>query len=107
MQPRTSSDDARVALIAASLLLWAQAAAWLGRGPSSGAPRFAPHRVDLDAASEGEIEALPGVGPVLAARIVAERERAPFASLDDLTRVLGVGAATIERLRGFANCGGR
>jgi competence protein ComEA len=107
VRPRVPSDDARVALAAASCLLLAQAAAFLAKGPAATPPRLPRHVVDVGAAPFGEIEALPGVGPVLAARIVAERERAPFASLDDLTRVPGVGAATIERLRPLARCGPR
>jgi competence ComEA-like helix-hairpin-helix protein len=101
-------DDARVALAAASCLLLLQAAASLARGPAAAAPpRLPRHVVDVRSAAAGEIEALPGVGPVLAARIVAAREREPFASLDDLARVPGVGAATIERLRPLARCGPR
>jgi len=107
MRQRVPSDDARVALAAASCLLLAQAAAFLVRGPAATPPRLPRHVVDVGTASVGEIEALPGVGPVLAARIAAERERAPFASLDDLARVPGVGEATIERLRPLARCGPR
>ena len=108
MPSRAHADDARVALAAASCLLLAQALASLARAPGAApAPRVPRHVVDVSAAPAGEIEALPGVGPVLAARIVAERARAPFASLDDLTRVPGVGAATIERLRPLARCGPR
>jgi competence protein ComEA len=68
---------------------------------------FQRWRVDLNAAPAAEIEALPGVGPVLAARIVAERARGPFASPEDLARVPGVGPGTIERVREFARCGAR
>lgn len=108
MPPRDPADDARVALAAASCLLLAQAAASFARGPGVAfTPRVPRHLVDVSSAPAGEIEALPGVGPVLAARIVAVRERAPFASLDDLTRVPGVGAATIERMRPLARCGPR
>jgi DNA uptake protein ComE-like DNA-binding protein len=107
MPSRAPSDDARVALAAASCLLLAQAAASLTGGPAAEAPRLPRHVVDLGSAPVGEIEALPGVGPVLAARIVAARDRAPFASLEDLARVPGVGAATIERLRPLAHCGPR
>ncbi|PYN96545.1 MAG: hypothetical protein DMD91_21105 [Candidatus Rokuibacteriota bacterium] len=43
---------------------------------------------------------LPGVGPVLANRIVSARESdGPFASVDDLRRVSGVGPTRIERFR--------
>jgi competence protein ComEA len=56
--------------------------------------------VDLNTADAAALESLPGVGPVLAARIVAYRDSAgPFASPEDLLRVRGVGQATLERFR--------
>ncbi len=55
--------------------------------------------VDINRASEDELRALPGIGGVLAARIVATRERdGPFASLDDLRRVPGLGRAKLSKL---------
>jgi competence ComEA-like helix-hairpin-helix protein len=56
--------------------------------------------VDLNLASREDLQSLPGVGPALAARIVDARARdGPFASVEDLRRVRGVGRATLERLR--------
>jgi competence protein ComEA len=56
--------------------------------------------VDLDRASAAEIEALPGIGPALAARIVAHRDTAgAFGWMDALCEVRGVGPALSERLR--------
>jgi competence protein ComEA len=54
--------------------------------------------LDPNIATAEELTRLPGVGPALAARIIAERDRAPFASLDDLRRVRGVGPALAARL---------
>lgn len=55
--------------------------------------------VDLDRASEREIERLPWVGPALARRIVANRDSfGGFGSLDALERVKGLGPATRKRL---------
>lgn len=54
-------------------------------------------RVSVNSASLEELQALPGVGPVMAARIVAAR---PFNRVDDLLRVPGIGPATLARLRG-------
>lgn len=51
--------------------------------------------VDLNTASESDLEALPGIGPVLAKRIVENR---PYASVADLSKA-GVPAPTIERVR--------
>lgn len=53
-------------------------------------------RVDLNSASPLELDQLPGIGPALAARIVAGR---PYARLEDLLRVSGIGERTLERLR--------
>lgn len=64
------------------------------RSPASGA------RVDLNRASASELEALPGVGPVLARRIVESRQRdGPFRRAEELLRVSGIGPAVLERLR--------
>jgi predicted flap endonuclease-1-like 5' DNA nuclease len=55
--------------------------------------------VDLDVATGAEIEALPGIGPALASRIVADRDSAgPFGSLGEFERVRGVGPALAKRL---------
>lgn len=64
------------------------------------AARFGPAaRLDLDRASEVEIEALPWVGPVLARRIVEDRRhRGPFGSMDALQTVRGIGPALARRL---------
>ena len=62
--------------------------------------------IDLNAAAAAELEALPGIGAALAARIVAEREaRGGFRSVEDLTRVPGVGKKLVERLRPLVACG--
>lgn len=53
-------------------------------------------RVSLNSASVEALEALPGIGPAIAARIVAHR---PFARVDDLTIVPGIGPRTLQRLR--------
>lgn len=58
------------------------------------------HAVDLNLATRGELESLPGVGPALAERIVREREeRGLFRKVSDLRRVRGIGPKTMERLR--------
>jgi competence protein ComEA len=56
-------------------------------------------RLDPNRADAAALEALPGIGPARAAAIVAERDRRPFASLDALTRVHGIGPRTVDRLR--------
>jgi len=55
-------------------------------------------RIDLNAASQAELETLPGVGPARAKAIIAEREVRPFRTPGDLRRVPGIGEATFQRL---------
>ena len=58
--------------------------------------------VSLNSATASELEALPGIGPKTAERIVAYREsNGPFATVEDLDDVPGIGPATVERLRGL------
>lgn len=57
-------------------------------------------RVRVNTASAADLQALPGVGPVLAQRIVAHRESAgPFESVEDLLDVPGIGEAKLAGLR--------
>jgi competence ComEA-like helix-hairpin-helix protein len=62
--------------------------------------------LDLNTATEAQLVALPGLGPVRAAAIVAYREQyGPFASLQDLGKVHGIGIATLRGLEGFVTVG--
>ena len=55
--------------------------------------------IDVNTASAADLELLPRVGPALAARIVADRERnGRFTHLDELDRVSGIGPRTVQRL---------
>lgn len=62
-------------------------------------PTAAAVKINPNIAAKSELELLPGVGPALADRIIAERARASFRTLDDLGRVRGIGPKTLERLR--------
>jgi len=65
-----------------------------------------PVAIDINTASAEELTELHGIGPVLAARIVEYREQhGPFASIDDLASVQGIGAATVDGLRERASVG--
>lgn len=65
-------------------------------------PSLRPGALELDRATAPEWERLPGIGPSLAARIVADRaERGPFGSPDGLLRVRGIGPRTLERIRPY------
>jgi competence protein ComEA len=64
--------------------------------------------IDLDQATEAEIDRLPRVGPALARRIVANRDSlGPFGALSGLRRVRGIGPATLERLAPFVTFSGQ
>jgi len=72
-----------------------------GSGPAAGAGSAAAGgRVSLNTATVEELDALPGVGPSLAAQIIAYREaNGPFLSVDELEEVPGIGPAKLEQLR--------
>lgn len=57
-------------------------------------------RVRLNTATAGDLEQIPGVGPVLAARIIEHREtNGPFVAVDDLLDVPGIGEAKLAAMR--------
>ena len=71
-------------------------------------PLGADERIDIDRAGVRELERLPGVGPALAQRIVADREsRGAFGGIAALDRVSGIGPATLQRLGPHLTFSGR
>jgi len=65
-----------------------------GKGPGAQGP------VDLNTATEEQLDALPGIGPVMAKAIVAWRAaNGRFASVDQLGEVDGIGPSRLEKLR--------
>jgi competence ComEA-like helix-hairpin-helix protein len=71
------------------------------------ATAHAEDQLNINTATEQDLERLPGVGSGLARKIVEERDRnGPFASLDDLTRVRGLSATTVDKIRDFVFVGG-
>ena len=59
-------------------------------------------RLDLNRASAGELESLPGIGAVLAQRVIAFRESVGrFQKIEDLREVKGIGAKKFDRLKSF------
>lgn len=66
--------------------------------PATGKLKPGDPPLDINTASESELQRLPGIGPAMAKRIVEAR---PFTSVDDLDRVKGIGKVTLEKLRPF------
>jgi competence protein ComEA len=73
------------------------AQALVGSSPSSSSKGPAT-RVNLNTATQAQLEELPGVGPKMAARIIAAR---PLSSLKDLDAVKGIGPSMLKKLEPF------
>jgi competence protein ComEA len=62
--------------------------------------------ININTATGQELEALPGVGEVIASRIIAYREQnGPFRSVDDLINVEGISDRAIDKIRGLVTIG--
>lgn len=106
---RRKRSALRPALWAVTALLAAGTAVWYALdGGAAPMAMTAPDRaalaeraggLDLNAASEEQLQELPGVGPVLAERIVAWRQaNGPFTGPEDVMAVQGIGPATYEAI---------
>ncbi len=63
-------------------------------------------KIDINSASEEQLQALPGVGPKTAASIVSYREsQGDFEVVEDLLRVRGIGPAKFEKIRQLVTIG--
>lgn len=63
-------------------------------------------QIDINTATQAQLESLPGVGPSLAARIVTDRETyGPFSSVEDLMRVSGIKDGILAKIRDYITVG--
>jgi len=58
--------------------------------------------LDLNTATERELQSIKGIGPVLAERIIAGR---PYRTVDDLLKVKGIGPKRLEKIRPYVVVG--
>ena len=74
-----------------------------GTGGDAGSGGTAP--VDLNRATQAELEALPGIGPATAQKIITAREEAPFTTVDELRSRGVLGEKTFDKLRDLLTVG--
>ncbi|TWT88335.1 ComE operon protein 1 [Pseudobythopirellula maris] len=102
------ADQLTIAVLTA-VALAGMAAWWSAHGGREGlveidraAPLDYEFLVDVNRAEWPELAQLPAIGPVLARRIVASRDReGPFRSIEELDRVNGIGPRTLEGMRRY------
>lgn len=68
--------------------------------PPPAAVSASPHRINLNTATQAELELLPGIGPAMAKRIMEYRaSHGNFKTIDQLDNVKGIGPRTLTKLR--------
>lgn len=80
---------------------WTEAPAVTGPGAAvpKGSTPATPAKVNINTATQVELETLPGVGEKTAEKIMRFRETQPFTQVDDLQYVQGIGEKRMEALR--------
>jgi len=95
-----------LAIVAATIAV-ASAGIWLVREASylfsSSGPAEGTLIVNINTATQAEIESIPGIGPALGAQIIAGRS---YTSVDELVRIRGIGEATLDSIRPFVTVEG-
>ena len=99
----TAEDSAAIELLQAhtaaeNIADSAQAASY--SIPSGVSMPEAQFPLDINSASQSELEALPGIGPVLAERIIRYREvKGGFSAIDSLVKVKGIGEGKLKQIK--------
>jgi len=77
-----------------------------GEQPSPTTAESTSSLIDINTATQEELESLPGIGPVTAQKIIAFREEnGPFTSIEEIQKVSGIGPATFEKIRELITVG--
>lgn len=72
------------------------------KGSTAKAPKAIPKDVNINTADKETLTLLPGIGPVTAEAILAYRQaNGDFKSIDDLTKVKGVGEKSLAKLKPY------
>lgn len=103
--PLGGSRGALVTL--AAVIGVASAAVWLYRDARPLIGDFGPKEgslvVNINTASQQELETIPGIGPTRAAQIIAGR---PYGSVDELAKITGISPAQVQTMRPFLTASG-
>jgi competence ComEA-like helix-hairpin-helix protein len=103
---RSRRNKSIIAVIVAALGL-GSAGTWLARNGSgltgSSAPVQGTLRVNINTSTLTELESIPGIGEARAKHVVAGR---PYASVDELIKVSGIGPKSLEDLRPYVKVDG-
>ena len=63
-------------------------------------------KVNINTANKEELSALPGIGPVIAERIIEYRDKnGPFENTEEITKIKGIGEKTFQKLKDFITIG--
>ena len=65
-----------------------------------------PGVVNINTATVQQLSLLPGIGPTRAEAIIAARQRRPFRTVQELTRVRGIGRSTFRKLQPYIRVNG-
>ncbi len=71
----------------------------LAAGPKTKTKKELTGVVNVNTATAAQLDLLPGIGQKAAKRIIEQRASKPFAKLEDLRRVKGLGVKKVEKLR--------
>ncbi|NCC23745.1 MAG: helix-hairpin-helix domain-containing protein [Deltaproteobacteria bacterium] len=64
-------------------------------------PASASEKIDINTASAETLQTIPGIGPVLAERIVEQRTVEPFQSIEQIRLVKGIGEETFNKIKDY------